>query len=131
MNMNEQRLIDRREFRVTVIALAAVAVLALAAYWFGTGLRADTAASVAPSPLGSSLTAIRESRSEDFVGRLARSSEAARAASTGLSTAEYAAKFDIPAASVNRSESLEAVAERWANFYAELDKAMVAAGARP
>jgi hypothetical protein len=169
MNTQVQRLFDTRGFRIGVIAALAVAVLALAAYWFGTGLMADSSASVAPSPLGSSLTNVRESRSEDYVGRLINSSAAARSSSadyasfglpvfsavarsssadyasfgllvfsaaarsssTGLSTADYAAKFSIPAAAVSRGESLAILRERWAPFYASLDNALRAAGARP
>jgi hypothetical protein len=155
MSTQEQQFFGTREFRIAVIAVAAVFVLAAAAYLFGTGLRADTSASVAPSPLGSSLTNVRESLSEDYIDRLNNAAAAARAASlaalaksrsdfyaglsasaassasAGLSAAEYAATHDIPAASVARPESLETLSERWANFYAELDKAMTAAGARP
>jgi len=58
-----QGMIDKRSFRITVLAAAAVVVLAVAAYLFGTGLRADTPASVAPSPLGSSLAVVGEARS--------------------------------------------------------------------
>jgi hypothetical protein len=65
-------------FRSIVIALLAVVALAGAAFFFGTGLRADTAQSVAPSPLGSSLTNVRGSQSVDYVGRLINSSAAAR-----------------------------------------------------
>ena len=92
MNMQGQRFFDTRWFRIMVIAVAAVAVLALAAYWFGTGLRADTSASVAPSPPGSSLTAVRESVSEDYVERLFKASTAAKS-----SAADYAS-LGIPAA---------------------------------
>jgi hypothetical protein len=61
MNMQE-RMIDRRTFRIAVIAVAAAVLLAAAAYLFGAGIRADTSASVAPSPLGSSLTDVRLAR---------------------------------------------------------------------
>ena len=86
-----------------MIALAAVAVLALAAYFFGTGLLADTSASVAPSPIGSSLTAVRESISKDYVERLSDSSAAARSA------------------------SLAALAKSRSDFYAELNNSAAAA----
>jgi hypothetical protein len=63
VSTNVQGFYDMRGFRIGVIAILAVAVLAGAAFWFGTGLRADTSQSVARSPLGSSLTAVRESQS--------------------------------------------------------------------
>jgi hypothetical protein len=102
----QQRMVESKTFRIAVIAVAAAVLLAAAAYLFGTGLRADTSASVAPSPLGSSLTnsrqsvavapaslgassleipspasvaalaAVGESRSEDFYGRSSASSSA-------------------------------------------------------
>jgi hypothetical protein len=48
MNMQE-RMDDKRPLRIAAIAVAAVAVLVLAAYLFGNGLRADTSASGANS----------------------------------------------------------------------------------
>ena len=171
MNTEGQLFFGTREFRISMIAIAAVALLALAAFLFGTGLRADTSASVAPSPLGSSLTAVRERTSEDFVERLRNSAEAAKwasvaardreladfylavnatnakaaasrfedrydrmnsspaATSVGLSAADYAAMHSIPAASVPNTRA--ALEERWAPFYAGLDKALKDAGARP
>jgi hypothetical protein len=83
MNSQKQRFFDTRGFRISVIAVLAAAVLVGAAFRFGTGLRADTAPSVAPSPLGSSLTAVRESSSPDYVGRLMNSSAAAGASQLG------------------------------------------------
>jgi hypothetical protein len=84
----DQGFFSTREFRIGVIAALAVVVLAGAAFLFGTGLRADTAQSVARSPLGSSLTAIRESRLDDYYGRLSNSSAAARSASPADSRLE-------------------------------------------
>jgi hypothetical protein len=60
VNTQSHSILDRREFRIGVSVVIAVAVLAGAAFWFGSGLKADTSASVAPSPIGSSLTAVRE-----------------------------------------------------------------------
>jgi hypothetical protein len=92
-----------------------------AAYFFGTGLRADTAksvaaspigsslsnvresSSVAASPLGSSLTAVRESRLDDYYGRFTNSSAAANSA------------------------SLVALAKSRSDFYADLNNSATAA----
>jgi len=63
MSIQTKATSNSRGLRVTLFAFLAVAALAAAAFWFGTGLRADTSASVAPSPLGSSLTNVRESLS--------------------------------------------------------------------
>jgi hypothetical protein len=63
MSIEYQRFYDTRGFRIAVIAAAAVVVLVGAAYWFGTGLQADTSASVAPSPLGSSIANVRQVQS--------------------------------------------------------------------
>jgi hypothetical protein len=204
MNTTTQELFGTRGFRIAVIAVAAAIVLAAAAYLFGTGLRADTSASVAPSPLGSSLTNVRESLSEDYVDRLMNESTAARAASlaaagsfadrydridsssaaseaalrtmiesrgsadyaaraaglwfdipavgtmasqpvgsqssvpepsaatratlAGLATSDFAMRYGIPAAAV--PSMLDSLAQRWAPFYAGLDKALSDAGAR-
>jgi hypothetical protein len=99
MNLQTQQFFDSRRFRIGVIAVLAVAVLALAAYWFGTGLQADTKNSVAASPLGSSLTAVRESRSDDYYGRLVKSSAAARSASlAGSRLDDYYGRMSKPAA---------------------------------
>ena len=197
MDMQGQRFFSTREFRIAVIAIAAVAALAVGAYLFGSGLQADTSASVAPSPLGSSLTAVRESPSLDYVGRLISASEASRAAALAAlakSGADFHADQSNAAAAASRADSsgrlisaaaadrltalaalaesrsdfhadqsnaaaanqyqnswmgftapdsveikpsatsgaasLAGLAERWAPFYAGLDKAMTAAGAR-
>jgi hypothetical protein len=106
VNNQKQRFFDTRGFRISVIAVLAVALLAGAAFRFGTGLRADTTRSVAPSPLGSSLTAVRESGSEDYVGRLTNSSAAVRSA------------------------SLAALEKSRSDFYADLNRASAAARAR-
>jgi len=139
VNNQSQRFFSTREFRIGVIAALAVVVLAFAAYLFGTGLRADTTQSVARSPLGSSLTAVRESRLDDYFGRMRNSPAAARSASlaaladsrsnfyadlnnssaavrsgsAALSTADFSTKFDIPAAAGARPESSAAPTERW------------------
>jgi hypothetical protein len=157
MYMQEQRFFDTRGFRIAVIAVAAAVVLGVAAYFFGTGLQADTSASVAASPLGSSLTAVRERSSEDYVGRLINASAAARETSLAAlakSRSEFYAELNNSAAAsraasaaasrfadrydrMNSSSaavkgaSMAELAGIWAPFYAGLDKAMTDAGARP
>jgi len=91
-------MIEKRTFRIAVIAVATAAVLVIAAYLFGTGLRADTSASPA---------ALAKSRS-DFYADLNNSAAAAASSSAGLSAAEYAAKSGVPAASVIMPESVGA-----------------------
>jgi Tfp pilus assembly protein PilN len=61
MNM-QMRMTDQRAFRIALIAVAAAAVLVIAAYLFGTGLRADTSAS---ADRAASLAALEKS-SADF-----------------------------------------------------------------
>lgn len=158
MSTQAQQFFGTRGFRVAAITIAAVGALALAAYWFGTGLRADTPASVAASPAGSSLTAARESRLDDYYGRFSSMIAAAKAASLAAASrlddyygrlsnssaaatsaslaalAQSRADFHAEqsaAAAASRAVALEQLAERWAPFYAGLDKAMTAAGARP
>ena len=70
MNMQE-RMIEKRTFRIVVIAVVAAAVLVIAAYLFGTGLQAGTSASPA---------ALAKSRA-DFYADLNNSAAAARSAS--------------------------------------------------
>ena len=93
MNTQGQQFFDSRTLQIAILAALAAALMVGAAFFFGTGLYADTQQSVAPSPIGSSLTAVRGSN---------------------------------PSA-----ESLKALEERWAPFYAGLDKALKDAGARP
>ena len=126
MSMQGQSLFGTRDFRIAVIAVASVAVLAVAAYFFGTGLQADTAASIAPSPLGSSLTAVRESSSEDYVGRLINASEAARAASLAAlakSRADFYADLNNSAAASRAASA----ASRFADRYDRMDSSSAAA----
>jgi hypothetical protein len=111
-NMNiQERMIDKRTFRIAVIAVAAAVLLAAAAYLFGTGLRADTSASVAPSPLGSSLTDVRQARVPAPVA-LSASSLDARGARTIVSAAKAA--------------SLAALAKSRSDFYGDLNAAAAA-----
>ena len=102
MNIQGQQHFNTRWLQIGLLAVLAVALMVAAAFWFGTGLRADTAQSVAPSPLGSSLTAVRlsqsvarsplgssltnvrESISPDYVERLRNSGAAARSASPAV-----------------------------------------------
>jgi hypothetical protein len=131
MNAQNQHFVNTQGFRISVIAFLAVVALAGAAFWFGTGLRADTAPSVAPSPLGSSLTAVRESRSEDYVGRLMNSSAAAGASRLGdrydrMNSSSAAAgasqlgdRYDLmnAATAASRWASVAAHDVSWARFY--------------
>jgi hypothetical protein len=128
----QERMIDKSAFRIAVIAVAAAVLLAVAAYLFGTSLRADTSASETTSRTAS-LAALANSRSNfyadlnnsaaaavrtasqaalaksraDFYADLNNSAAAARS-SAGLSTADYAAKSGVPAASVTIPESVGA-----------------------
>jgi hypothetical protein len=133
-----QQFTNTRGFWSIVIALLAVVALAGAAFFFGNGLRADTAQSVAPSPLGSSLANVRGSQSVDYVGRLINSSAAARsvaASPLGSSlTAVRQSRFEDRYDRMNTSSAAvtsASSADRWAGFYAGLDKALKDAGARP
>jgi hypothetical protein len=149
-----QQFTNTQAIWILVIALLTAVALFGGAFFFGTALSADTVESVAPSPLGSSLTAVRESISKDYVERLRNSSAAARSASlaalaksradfdaelnnsaaaatsasAGLTTVEYAAKLGIPAAVPSVSANRE---ERSAPFYAGLDKGLRDQGIRP
>jgi hypothetical protein len=93
MNTQGQQFFDSRILQIALLAALSVALMIGAAYFFGTGLYADTQQSVAASPIGSSLTAVRGAN---------------------------------PSA-----DSLKVLEERWAPFYAGLDKALKDAGARP
>jgi predicted negative regulator of RcsB-dependent stress response len=94
VNTQQQRFIDTRGFRLVVLAALAVALMVGAAYWFGTRLQADTSASVARSPLGSSLTAIRESRLDDYYGRYSAAAAAVRlTVLAGSRLDDYYARF--------------------------------------
>jgi hypothetical protein len=129
MNMQGQHLFDTRGVRIAMIAVAAVIALAVAAYFFGTGLRADTAASVAHSPLGSSLTAVRESISKDYVGRLINASAAARAASLAAlakSRADFYADLNNSAAAPRAASS---AASQFADRYDRMNSSSAAARA--
>jgi hypothetical protein len=105
MNTQGQQFIGTRGFRIGVLAVLAVVVLVGAAYFFGTGLLADTSASISPSPLGSSLTANKGSTGA-VAGRSASAalfgadyaSLGLPAASAGFATADYAS-LGLPAAS--------------------------------
>ena len=78
-----ERMIDKRTFRIAVIAVAAAVLLAAAAYLFGAGLRADTSASVAPAR--SAALAAQAQRRADFYADMNNSARAAAASPTGPS----------------------------------------------
>jgi predicted negative regulator of RcsB-dependent stress response len=127
MNAQGQEFFGTRGFRIGVIAALAVVVLAGAAYFFGTGLRADTSASVAPSPIGSSLTAVRESISKDYVERLSDSSAAARSASLAAlakSRSDFYAELNNSAAAATSGSS---AASRFADRYDRMSTSSAAA----
>jgi hypothetical protein len=111
MNMQE-RMIDKKTFRIAVFAVAAAAVLVLAAYLFGTGLRADTPASLAPSPLGSSLTDARQARA---------------AAPSAFSASSLDARGARTIVSAARAASLAALAKSRSDFYADQNNSAMAA----
>jgi hypothetical protein len=125
MNTNLEQSSDTRGLRIGVITLLAVAVLAGAAFWFGTRLQADTSQSVARSPLGSSLTAIRESRLDDYYGRMSILAAAVRSASPAASRLE-----DYYGRLSNRSAAVTAaslVASRLDDYYGRLSSSSAAA----
>jgi hypothetical protein len=141
----QERMNDSRTFRITAIAVAAAAVLVIAAYLFGTNLRADTQASVAPSPLGSSLTVVRAAPVV-APSAFGASSLDARGARTTLSAARAAALAELAksrsdfyadqnnSAAAARSASLIALAKSRSDFYADQSnsaRAVVAPAAVP
>jgi hypothetical protein len=151
MSIEYQRFFDSRGFRFAVIAFAAVVVLAVAAFLFGTGLQADTSTSVAPSPLGSSIANVREVQSvapsplgssianvrevqsvapSPLGSSIANVREVQSVARSPLGSSLTGVR-GIDSAAASRAASLAALAERWAPFYAGLDKALKDAGARP
>ena len=138
MSIEYQRFFDTRGFRIAVIAAAAVVVLVGAAYWFGTGLQADTSASVAPSPLGSSIANVREVQSvaPSPLGssltavRGIDSATAAKAASLAAlakSRSDFYAELNASAAGAARATSLAGLAKSRSDFYAELNASAAAA----
>jgi hypothetical protein len=105
-NMNAQeRMIDRRTFRIAAIAVAAVAVLVLAAYLFGTGLRADTSA------LGANSADVR----------------AAAVAAQAQRRADFYADVNNSAKATTRAAAVAAQAQRRADFYADVNNSAKAA----
>jgi hypothetical protein len=103
MNTHSQPFLDARALRIVVIAVAAATLLVIAAYLFGTGLQADTGRSVAASPLGSSLTAIRESRLDDYYGRYSNLASAVKiTALAGSRLDDYFARLNSPAPADSR-----------------------------
>jgi hypothetical protein len=141
MNMQE-RMIDKRTFRIAVIAVAAAVLLAAAAYLYGTGLRADTSASVAPSPLGSSLTDVRQAPAV-VPFALGANALNAKAAGTTLLAARAASVAAVAkgrsdfygdlnaAAAASRWAAVAARDLRWARFYIAVNAVNAVANASP
>jgi hypothetical protein len=106
MSIQGQQVFSMRWLRISVLAVLAVALLTGAPLWFGSGLRADTSRSVARSPLGSSLTAVRESRLDDYFGRLSNSSVTSGASSlaavSGSRLDDYCGRMSKPARADSR-----------------------------
>ena len=124
MNTQTQRFFDTREFRIGVIAMFAVAALAAGAFLYGTGLRADTAKSVSPSTLGSTLTSVRESRLDDYYGRMAILSAAVRSASPAASRLDdYFARVSASSAAVR---SASPAASRLDDYFARVSASSAA-----
>ena len=151
MSIEYQRFYDTRGFRIAVIAAAAVVVLVGAAYWFGTGLQADTAASVAPSPLGSSIANVREvqlvapsplgssianARQVQSVApsplgsSIANVREAQSVAPSPLGSSLTAVR-GIDSATAAKAASLAALARSRSDFYAELNASRRAPPGQP
>ena len=147
MNTQGQQFFDSRTLQIAILAALAAALMVGAAFFFGTGLYADTQQSVAPSPIGSSLTAVREFRPvapSPIGSSLTAVREVRSVAASPLGSSLTAVREVRPVArsplgssltavrgSNPSAESLKALEERWAPFYAGLDKALKDAGARP
>jgi hypothetical protein len=101
----QERMIDSRTFRIAAIAVAAVAVLVLAAYLFGTGLRADTSA------LGANSADVR----------------AAALAAQAQRRADFYADVNNSAKATTRAAALAALEKSRADFHAEQNAAAEAA----
>jgi hypothetical protein len=134
-------LTQRQQFTNTqavwILAIALLAAVALfgGAFFFGTALSADTVESVAPSPLGSSLTAVRETIPDDYVERVRKSaapasrfedrydrmnSSSAAERSASLASAGHSPSADFYDSSStsparDSSASLRAAEQRWAS----------------
>ena len=103
----QERMIDKRTFRIAVIAVAAAVLLAAAAYLFGAGLRADTSASVAAVSRAAALSAQAQRR------------------------ADFYADLNNSASAASRAAALSAQAQRRADFYADMNNSARAAAASP
>ena len=107
----QERMIDNRTFRIAVIAVAAAVLLAAAAYLFGTGLRADTSASVAPAR--SAALAAQAQRRADFYSDLNAAAAASRWASVAAHD-ESLARFNIAVNATNAAAAASAPAGLYA-----------------
>jgi hypothetical protein len=101
----QERMIDSRTFRIAAIAVAAVAMLVLAAYLFGTRLRADTSA------LGANSADVR----------------AAALAAQAQRRADFYADVNNSAKATTRAAALAALEKSRADFHAEQNAAAEAA----
>jgi hypothetical protein len=123
-NVNVQaQMMEKRTFRIAVIAAAAVAVLGLAAYLFGNGLRADSPPSVAPA------VALADSRANFYadLNSSAAASSASLAAPSALGASSLDARGARTVASAARAASLAALAKSRSDFYADQNAAAEAA----
>jgi hypothetical protein len=112
---------------ILVIALLTAVALFGGAFFFGTVLSADTVESVAPSPLGSSLTNVRESMPADYGERLFNSSAAAKSASLAAlakSRSDFYAELNNSAAAATSGSS---AASRFADRYDRMSTSSAAA----
>ncbi len=108
--MNTQvRTIDTRTFRIAVIAVAGAAVLVLAAYLFGTGLRADTSAS---ADRAASLAAQAQRRA-DFYADLNASAAASKWAAVAAHDVSLA-RFHIAVNATNAAANASSPAGLYA-----------------
>jgi hypothetical protein len=128
----QERMIDRRTFRIAAIAVAAVAVLVLAAYLFGNGLRADTSALGASSAdVRAAALAAQAQRRADFhadQGNSARATvRAAALAAQAQRRSDFYADVNNSAKATTRAAALVALAKSRADFYADQNAAAEAA----
>jgi hypothetical protein len=101
----QERITGKKRYRIAVFAVAAVVVLALAAYMFGTAMQADTSAS------GANSADVR----------------AAALAAQAQRRADFYADQNNSAKATTRAAALAAQAQRRADFYTDKNAAAEAA----